>query len=303
MDKVYLDIGTEALKIYHSNRCSVIYFKETTLFDKKKKLLKELEKFNQADVVLTGDIIESQVRSFFYQREKPDKSISKRENNLILKKIEESFLPSGCSFKKIKILEYKIQGYKVDHLIGYQGKGIEIKFLMSFSKETALLEKIFKNLEIFSLPEIIPYPDHDCFIIDIGGEVTRIFEIEQGVLNNISQVEVGGKFFSKILAGKLNISLKDARVLKERYSNGELTPSAQKKVKELFQEQNFQENFNSFLKPTYLFGGGSLLPEASSIFKGSFLWQLKKFDNMLKGNRKRQCFSCFLLTNYGKKIF
>ncbi len=289
MNNLYLDIGTEAIKAYN-NKYSVIYYKENNLFDKEKALKKELEKFKNFNVFLTGSFINSQIKSFSFSRENPSKKISKKEINIFCQNFGKSYF----------VLETKIQGYKVNNLFSYSGKEIEIKVLLNdFDQE--FFKNIFKSIKIIPLPELIAFPEPNCFVIDIGGKESLILEAEQGILKNILKIPFGGNFFSELLVKTFNLSLKDARLLKEDYSNGKLTESTSSKIKEIFKNQEIEENFNFFSKPRYLLGGGSLLPEIKNFFKAKHLWELKNNKNMVKENIEAQCFNCKLL--YGKKIF
>ncbi|MDD5606340.1 MAG: hypothetical protein PHN37_00530 [Candidatus Pacebacteria bacterium] len=291
MNNLYLDIGTEAIKSYYNKEYSVIYYKETTLFDKKTALMRELKKFNKPSVILTGSIINSEIKTISFQRDNPGKKISKKEIGSFFK------LFSG---KHYSILEKKIQGYKVSSFLNYTGRNIEVKILLNNFDEN-FFKNIFKNIKIVSLAELIIIPEPNCFILDIGGEQSQVFEIEQGILSNIFNIPLGGKFFSEILSKKLNLSLKDARILKENYSKGELTESVSKKISNMFEMKEIEKSFNYFSKPRYILGGGSLLPELKNFLRAKYLWQLKNTENVIKDSIEAQCFSCQLL--YGKKIF
>ncbi len=303
MNDLYLDIGTEALKIYSNNECSVIYFKETTLFDKKSILEKELKKINKNSAILTGSIISSKIENFSFQRKNPEKKIIKKEKDYILKQAEKELLKNNCN-GEIEILEIKIQGYQVKELLNYTGEKIKIKFLVNIFEKIDLFEKIFKNLKVLSLAEIVPLKD-SCFILDIGGEKTQVFEIEDEKIINLFEIQIGGKFFTDILTNNLNLNSKDARILKEKYADKKLSFEVEEKIKILFEKnkKDFQNKFDFLNKPVYLLGGGSLLPEIKSFFKGKYLWELKNINNMVKSNIQAQCFSCLLLKNYGKEIF
>ncbi len=294
----YLDIGTEALKVYSDNKCSIEYFKENTLFDKKKALKKELEKI-KGFVFLTGSLVNSEIKVFSFQR-KGKKKISKKEKKDIIDKIKKEFLPKDYYFAELKVLERKIQGYKVNDLLGYNGKKVEVKVLINFSNELEMIEKTFKKVKVISLAELIFKLNSNSLIIDVGGEKTDIYDLEK---NSVSFVPIGGKFFTELIAKKLNINLKDARILKEKYSEKKLSLVVEKKIKKIIDKKDFFEKFDLPSKPKYLLGGGSLLPEVKSFFEGKYLWELKNFENMVQKNKQAQCFSCFLLKKYGQEIF
>lgn len=305
MNNIYLDIGTEAFKIYSKDKKLIKYFQENNFYNKETFFQEELKEFKKDNVFLTSSLINSKIENFSLVRKNSNKKISSIENKAIFKKINQEFLLKDCSFFSLKILEIKIDGYKVDNILNYNGQKIEMKILVNFSEKLDFFQEMFKSLKIYSLAELLPVLEGDYYIIDIGGELTHVFEFDQGILVNISEVKKGGKFFSNILTNQLALSPRDARILKERYSNQRLTKPSEEKIKNFFkkEEKDFQKEFEIFNKPRYLLGGGSLLPEVNLFFKGGYLWQLKKAKDMVEKSIEPQHFNCFLMKNYAKKIF
>jgi len=87
------------------------------------------------------------------------------------------------------------------------------------------------------------------------------------------EIDKGGEDFTEELSQTLGIDKEFARVLKERYSSGDLSQGSAERLREVFSQQRRawqQEGLvHSFSSPIFLFGGGSLLPEIKKSFQGA----------------------------------
>ena len=252
---------------------------------------------------LPPDILKVRVVSQILKREKPEKIIDEKEEKAIRleaseqakKKISQTYsqdsgiLPQDLQFINLKILEIKIDGYRISGLRGYNGEKLDFRILTTFLPESYLkeIENIcqevdLKNKEIIHEAEGLTshFRDNpDGIFLDVGGATTQIFLVKAGRLEAVSEFEAGGKIFSQALSEKLGFKEQDSRIFKEKYSKRELSEESSERIKEIlyFSFQTWFENLKSKLKEMrestllpsniILFGGGSKLPEFKEILK------------------------------------
>lgn len=252
---------------------------------------------------LPANILKRRVVPQNLEREKSKKIIDEKEERNISQRALEGakgkicqiygnasgILPQDIRFINSKILEIKIDGYKVSGLQGYEGKNLDFTVLLTFLPEHYL--KSFENICRaigFDDKRIVHEAEGltSCFkenpdgvFIDVGGEISQILLVKNGRLKKIDEFEMGGKFFSQALSEKLGLRLPESRILKERYSKKELSKESSDRIKEIFYFpcKNWFENLKLKLKEMnpegflpqdiILFGGGSQLPEISEILR------------------------------------
>lgn len=276
------------------------------LFSKKKKTNIQKQDWKKLPLLvgLPPNILKGRVARYSFRRKNPKEKISKNEQRLILqevfnevqKEISQKFTREfGILLEDIqwlvqKIIEIKIDGYSISGIQGYEGKDLEFKILTTFLPKyySESIKRIFdqlqlKVLKIVHIAEKLPAIWGDKKIngifFDIGGETTQIFLVKKGSLQQINEFKDGGKAFSQELSGTLGINEKPARILKERYAKGLLSPGSKKRIKEIFLQEKraWYENLKLKIKEThpkgvpplnsFLFGGGSLLPEIKESLK------------------------------------
>ena len=297
---------------------SLEYFDRFGVFDSKdfekdvikKTISKALQNFAPQNFgrVLLGlpaTILKGRVIFQNFCRENPKEIIKEKEEGEILEqvlkegkgKIAQKFaensdiLAEDIHFINLKILEIKIDGYEIPILRGYQGKNLDFRILATFLPKYYLknIEDIvqargFKNLKIVQEAEGLTsiFKNYsDGIFLDLGGRITQIFLVKNGKLEEIGEFEIGGETFSQILSQNLGLKEEEARVFKEKYSEGLFSVEVRKRIREIFSEE--VENWFQSLKlklrnqkilpsTIFLFGGGSLLPEIPKILeKGN--WQ------------------------------
>lgn len=272
--------------------------------------LKELQsqyqlQFNFCLLGLPPSFLKAKVSKEEFIRKEQEKIIIKKEYQEILqtifynakKETSEEFaqklnlFPQDFYFLNQKILEIKVDGYKVLSLEKLKGKRLEFQILNTFLPKYYFknIEKILKQLnlkiikifhEVEGLPPLLSKTKLDALCIDIGGKLTQISLFEKGKLQDISEFQKGGSDFTQNLSQKLNLLFPEARVLKHDYSLSKLSEKTREKIKE-FLVQDCQswfsllrENLIFFSKEPLpskilLFGGGSLLPEIQEILEKS----------------------------------
>ncbi len=249
-------------------------------------------------VSLPPNIFKARIAKLNFIRERSKEKISPREQTVILnqifdkarRKIFQQFakdfgiLASDIRWIAFEILDIKIEGYSVHNLRGYRGRELEFKLLITFLPKYYFgsMEKIFKDLglkisRIIHLAEALPsfFKDKisDGVFIDIGGRVSQFLILRNKQIVEIMEIDKGGEDFTEELSQTLGIDKEFARVLKERYSSGDLSQGSAERLREVFSQQRRawqQEGLvHSFSSPIFLFGGGSLLPEIKKSFQGA----------------------------------
>lgn len=212
---------------------------------------------------------------------------------------EKGILPEDLQFLNLKILETKIDGYPVPDILNYEGKNLDFHLLVSFLPKQVFISEFFKfrNKEYYLSGEISPISlikelgfeisglvhiaeglisllvqNPEGIFLDVGGEVTQIFLSKDGIFEQISEFNKGGKDFSQVLSERLGLDEPSARDLKHRYAKRDLSEESRRRIRQFFEEisQNWFNNLKEKLKEMssgifpsefFIFGGGALLPE------------------------------------------
>ncbi|MFH1451381.1 MAG: cell division protein FtsA [bacterium] len=275
-------------------------------------------------VELPADVVRARAFRVFYERENPGEVIKKEEEKKIFKNIREkaeqrarefyseefSFPPQELQIVSYRINEISIDGYCVPRASGYKGKILEGNVLIA-----VLPEQYRKNvLRLIGQPgkerntedslncdflEIIHSAETFSFaiagkkisgiFIEVGGAWTKIFLVNEGKVFYFSAFEKAGKDFSHVISDRLGVSMKEARRLKENYSQKSLSEGARARMREIIlpeakawfielreeikKASEVEHNGISYkggsLPPAdiFLFGGGSYLPEVEEVIE------------------------------------
>jgi len=267
---------------------------------------------------LPANILKGRIVFQSFKRKNSQSIIDKKEKEVIYQKIlskaqneisqifatESGILPKDIHFINLKILEIKIDGYQVPAIQGYDGENLDFRILAIFLPKYYLenIRKIIQDLiptdfykeerlKILNLAELLPYFFKDRIVdgifLDVGGNLTQIFLVDNGKLNNVDEFEIGGKTFSQALSQGLGIEISGARVLKENYSKGELSEEVRERVREIFSQSlgDWFKNLKLKLKTQRIFDGGRtsaglLLPSTFFLFGGGS--QLPEIQEILE---------------------
>ncbi len=233
------------------------------------------------------EIIKEKEKNEIYQKifQKTEKEISQ--------KLAEDFgvLPEDFHLLSLRVLEIKINGYEIPVLKGYQGKNLDFKILAVFLPKVCFenYQKIFKELNLrikkFSnqTQGLISFVENnekpDGIYLDIGAKLTKIFIFKNKKIEALDEFPVGANFFDEKLSQKLGMKLKEARILKEKYSKKLLSLETTNKIKEFFsfeKEEWFKNlkiklremtQIKIFPSTVFIFGGGGLLEEIKEILE------------------------------------
>lgn len=256
---------------------------------------------------LNPEILKAKITNFSVKKDDYKKMIEKDEKTLelvldraqketiknFIKYEDNELLINDFQIIRKNIIERKISGYKVSSVKNYKGKFFGFKVLVIFtlkryfkiidfvrtffnSKNILLVHKVqgiffwLKNRKIFS-----------GVFIDIGSNFTQIFLLNNGLIEHILEIEIGGDIFTKTLSEKLGLTYEEAENLKIKFAKGDISPNTGRIIKEFLSKplnlwfgslkQELKKccnDFDLFLpKNFYIFGGGSLLPSIKNILK------------------------------------
>jgi cell division ATPase FtsA len=331
-----LDIGTEAVKavlVEKSNgkinilKSSVQYLRDEGIFNKgfseeefemeriKRAVLaakKDISAKESARAILTLDptVLKAEIAEGISVREKRDKKISAKEQNIIYKYIlkaarddvskhlfdRSGILAEELNFLSSEIIDKEIEGYKVPNIQNYQGKSLAFKTLVVFILDSYLREIIkmledidIKVIETVHLIQAVAKTFKDGALFDIGGRVSQVFFLESGVVAGVETFDRGGADFTERIFEVLTIDKEEARRLKEKYSEGDLTPETESRIKDMLSNEKkvWRDIFKKNQKSSVcLFGGGSSLPEIKDMFKRKQLVDVKSLESVQDMSKK-----------------
>jgi len=226
----------------------------------------------------------SQTKIIKVQKDKPFELTKKvlekiilDEENLVKKDIE-----STNMFKDIKslgdviekkIVQTKINGYKVDDPYGKVIKELELslfvtvvpKEILKTVKETygkyfAIKEVWSHSLTLASFTTIRDfYPNQKNFVqIDINEEITEVSIIKDGVIISTSSIPIGRNYFVRIVASENKVTSEIADSMIKMHCDGSCEEGAAVKLEKAMSAAtdkwiaNLKEIFNSFIAEIYI---------------------------------------------------
>src|SRR5690554_577841 len=198
---------------------------------------------------IAGEFVKGVLISIDSRRQNSDKRIRHREIFELLKegqkeayqravKMAES--ETGVSDIELELIqqslvEVRVDGYKVKNPRNFQGKNLGLTVFYSFAPlvQVGALSTVAKELG-YRLVAVVAEPfaiassfmndesyEFGAAIIDIGGGTTDIALIRNGGIEGSRMFAMGGRAFTRSIASKLHISLKEAEQIKLAYSRGE----------------------------------------------------------------------------------
>jgi cell division protein FtsA len=185
------------------------------------------------------------------------------------------------------ITTVRIDGYLVTNPLDFQGKQMEISVFNTFAPLTHVgaLQTIATELDLELIATVAePFAMARCcatdevyefggIFIDIGGGTTDVALIRNGGIEGTKMFTIGGRVFTKKIAGQLGLTFGAAEDLKIRYAKGEVSPERAETLKNLLAPDaevlvngvalTLQQLAKGDRLPAsiYLAGGGSSLPE------------------------------------------
>jgi cell division protein FtsA len=203
------------------------------------------------------------------------------------------------------ITQVRIDGYAVSNPVDFQGHVMEITVFNTFAPLTHIgaLQTIAQELDLELVATVAePYAlargcateeTHElgAIFIDVGGGTTDIAVVRRGGIEATRMFALGGRSFTKRLAGDLSMSLDEAERFKVRHSEHRLAPEqsamAHKSLTPTAEvlSQGVALSLeelagNDALPPAmYLAGGGAALPEVSEQLRNMDWTATTHFNN------------------------
>lgn len=258
---------------------------------------------------IAGELVRGGTTSVSYRRSKPDIKIDIIELQDIIGRIQKQALNSvrrqlrwetGSDEMEVKlvnaaVVDVKIDGYRVTNPIGFQGKDVIIQVFNAFAPMVHLgaLQTVASDLDLnciniaaepFAVAKSVGMGDSTEFsaiFIDIGGGTSDIAVVNNGGVQGTQMFAIGGRSFTKRIAGNLGVDFDEAEEIKLKHSAGDLDEKREKAVREAL-EVDVEVWLNGIelglaefdgldhLPPKILLcGGGSGLPEIKKALSGS----------------------------------
>ncbi|EKD93235.1 MAG: cell division protein (septum formation) [uncultured bacterium] len=267
---------------------------------------------------IAGDLIKGSSRTIRYRRHQPQGKIHLEELKNIIHKVQwkafeqiraELAQETGYNEIDIKlvsasIMEIRIDDYKVNNPIGFQGNEVVVTIFNAFSPlvHYGVLQSIVAELNIDLLamtsePYALSRALHsekgsglNAIIMDIGGGTTDLALVRDGILEGSRMFTIGGRSFTKRISHNLNISFVEAEEVKLAYSASRLEKQSQKIVADALKKDcevwltgitltlNEFASVNTLPSSILLCGGGSHLPEIKTILSEGDWWKALPFD-------------------------
>src|SRR6202521_1925817 len=208
-------------------------------------------------------------------------------------------LELGVPDVNVKLINSAITGVRIDGYVvtdpsGFQGRTMVITVFNTFAPLTHVgaLQTIASELDLELVATVAePYAMARCaatdevydfggIFIDIGGGTTDVALVRNGGIEGTKMFPIGGRVFTKKIAGQLGLSFADAEELKVRYSRGDVPEDRMKQLRDLLAPDaevlvsgvalTLEQLAKADRLPSsiYLAGGGSALPEIEEYLAG-----------------------------------
>ncbi len=250
---------------------------------------------------ISGELVKGATNTTSYLRRDANSKIDLAEMKNIVHKVQwrafdvvRSQLAYETGYNEIDvklvnaaIVDTRIDGYKVNNPIGFQGKEVTLSIYNAFAPlvHYGALQTIAAEIdreilsiaaEPYALARCMGYEDGGQFnaiYIDVGAGTTDVAIVKDGAVEGTKMFTMGGCTFTKRLSRSLNISFKEAEEIKIAYSEDKLERQSHRIVREAMKGDcdvwlsgmvlTLEEFKNIDVLPSkiLLSGGGAHLPE------------------------------------------
>lgn len=234
--------------------------------------------------------------------------ISEKSLEGVMEEQEKKFLleesSEGAKIIEKKIIEAKLNGYKMTEIFGKTAKEAELSFFMTLAPEYLLEElktiagKYFNfrlshfhsfSLSSFSVIRDI-YPDKENFIyLDIHEELTDLSMVKENIFVENASFPLGKNFFIRRISEKLNVSASEAQSLINLYGSDKCDQTTFKKVQTII-DATLKDWFNNFHTVLASFSLSMYVPRTI------FMIVSDEFKIFLAEKLKEEKFSQFSMT-------
>jgi cell division protein FtsA len=210
---------------------------------------------------IAGEFVKGLTSTIRYRRPRPNKELDAAEMELIIQKVQERSAEkaraqiaaeTGNPDVEVKlvnsaIVSLRIDGYKVTNPLGFQGKDVAIQIYTAFAPMVHIgaLERVASELDLellavaaepFAVARAVLGSDaannYTAILVDVGGGTTDIAVVNDGGVEGTRMFGVGGRSFTKTIAGDLGLDYESAEQLKLRIDDSKIKPAARKAITE-----------------------------------------------------------------------
>ena len=271
----------------------------------------------QVVVGIAGELVKGFTTSHSQERKRSDVPISDQEMQKLIQGVQREALraaeraitwETGLPQVDVRLVHAavtgaQIDGYPVTNPVGFQGRHVRISIFNAFAPLVHLgaLQTVAQALNL-ELIEIVAEPyavarvlasdsvqQTGALFVDIGGGTTDVALVRHGGIEGTRMFALGGRAFTKSLADRLDLPFPRAEEIKVDYSRG-LPVDQRAEVSRVVAddvaiwsagvELVMEELAEGDLLPNrvYLCGGGSRLPEISTVLKDEKFWRRLPFS-------------------------
>ena len=210
---------------------------------------------------IAGELVKGATNTIRYKRPRADKELDEAEMNYIIDKVHERArekaqkqvaLETGTPEVEVRlvnsaIVNIYIDGYKVSNPIGFQGKDVAIQIYTAFAPMVHIgaLERTATELDLelmavaaepFAVSRSVLGTDASstltAILVDVGGGTTDIAVVNDGGVQGTKMFGIGGRSFTRTIAGDMDVSYEDAEKLKVNIGHEQIKPSITTQVEQ-----------------------------------------------------------------------
>ncbi len=210
---------------------------------------------------IAGELVKGTTNTIRYKRPQSDKPLDVTEMEFIIEKVQERAQvkaqklvawETGNEDVEVKLVNsaivgINIDGYKVTNPIGFQGKDVAIQIYTAFAPMVHIgaLERTAAELDLdlvavaaepFAVARAVLGNDASstftAVLVDMGGGTSDIAVINDGGVEGTKMFGIGGRSFTRTIAGELELGYDDAEKLKVNIDDPSIKESVAKKVNE-----------------------------------------------------------------------
>lgn len=197
----------------------------------------------RAVIGIAGELVKGTTSTIRYRRPQPDRPLDESEMEFIIDKVQERAqtraqrqiaLETGNQDVEVKLVNsalvgIHIDGYKVSNPIGFQGKDVAVQIYTAFAPMVHIgaLERVADELalelvavaaEPFAVSRSVLGTDASnnftAILADVGGGTTDIAVVNDGGVEGTRMFGIGGRSFTRTIAGELDLTYDQAEKLK-----------------------------------------------------------------------------------------
>ena len=323
-EKIYiLSIGEEKRPVDHKNVNDISELIDACKIATKKAIAMTSAKPKKVVIGINDNFVMGMAIKMKYQRNDPRLKIDANEIRRIIhkmqkdifekinNKIQKEFIDKNrVKITSAIVVDTSIDGYRVMDPVGFKGSEIEFNVFNSFlyHYKFDIIKKIANELQLdlfdvvsesYAMAMLIGAQDNirfNAILVNIGYDITKVSIVCDGNVEGDIVFNIGERAFIKSLSDNLEINIKNAEKLKEKYSNNQLDQETSDRIRNVFKYDcdvlftgvkiSLKEFSNYNLLPTQivLYGEGSQIAHIDEII--SELFTEKKSDFPFKSEIK-----------------